>query len=82
MKAAQTLTIRRAADRGQADFGWLKSAHTFSFGQYHDPNHMQFGMLRVINDDEVAGGGGTDLSRPRHHTQSVVASRQRQDTYQ
>ena len=52
------ITIRRAADRGQTNFGWLDSKHSFSFGEYMDPDHMGFHSLRVINDDKVAGGGG------------------------
>jgi quercetin 2,3-dioxygenase len=51
-------TLRRAEERGRANFGWLDSRHSFSFGHYYDAEHMGFGPLRVINDDRVAPGGG------------------------
>ncbi len=52
------MKIRRSEDRGLTDLGWLKSHHTFSFGDYYDENHMGFNSLRVINDDVVAAGRG------------------------
>jgi redox-sensitive bicupin YhaK (pirin superfamily) len=52
------IRVRRAADRGHFDHGWLDTWHTFSFGDYYDPHQMGFRALRVINDDRVAPGAG------------------------
>ncbi|MEL6384550.1 MAG: pirin family protein [Cyanobacteria bacterium J06626_18] len=52
------ITLRPGRDRGAANFGWLDSRHTFSFGNYYDPEHMGFGTLRVINEDKVTPSQG------------------------
>lgn len=52
------ITLRHASERGIANFGWLDSKHSFSFGSYYDPQHMGFSALRVINDDSVSPSAG------------------------
>lgn len=65
------LDILPAAARGSSRRSWLDSRHSFSFGEYFDPEHVQFGPLRVINDDRIAGGGGF---QPHSHADMEIVT--------
>src|SRR6201992_1920186 len=64
-------TLRKSEDRGKANFGWLDSKHSFSFGHYYDEEHLGFGPLRVINEDRVAPGGG--FPTPPHSHMKIIS---------
>lgn len=63
--------LHKANTRGRVDMGWLKANHTFSFANYHNPDRMSFGVLRVLNDDTIAGGKGFGMHP--HQNMEIVS---------
>jgi len=64
------IELRKSTERGHANHGWLDAWHSFSFAGYHDPEHMGFGPLRVINDDTVSAGAG--FGTHGHHDMEII----------
>ena len=65
------IMIHKSESRGHANHGWLDTYHTFSFGMYHDPSRIHFGMLRVLNDDFVIGGAG--FGKHSHDNMEIIS---------
>ncbi|MBK6347177.1 MAG: pirin family protein [Bacteroidales bacterium] len=65
------INIHKSNKRGQADYGWLKARYSFSFANYYDPSRERFGVLRVLNDDTIDGGGGFD-THPHNNMEIIT----------